>query len=216
MGPDFDITDNRVAFGGRYLSMGTTAGPYDGLFLPLHGAHQGANAAVALQAAASFLPAQRIDASVVADGFATAIVPGRLETMRGTDDGSPTVVLDVAHNPDGMSALIASLLEAFAFHSITFVLGILSDKDYEGMLAEMARVPGRIVATQPRTVRSVAAEDIQSAAAANGIEAMTVDSVADAVKIAISDTPQSDLVVVTGSHYVVGEARDLLLGPADL
>jgi dihydrofolate synthase/folylpolyglutamate synthase len=168
-----------------------------------------------LQAVTSFLPARAIDSSVAAEGFAGAAVPGRLETMKGTDEGSPTVILDVAHNPDGMSALITSLIEAFAFERVTFVLGVLSDKDHEGMLNEMARVPSRIIAAQPKTVRTVPSEELRLAAIARGMLADSVDSVADAVKKAIEETPSGDLVVVTGSHYVVGEARDLLLGLVD-
>src|SRR5665809_85986 len=111
---DFSVTDNRIAVGGRYLSINTSTQSYEGLFLPLHGNHQGVNAVVALEAGLRFL-SKPLDHEVVAQGFADAKAPGRLETVRLNGDEAVPVIVDVAHNPDGMSALVTSLLEAFAF-----------------------------------------------------------------------------------------------------
>src|SRR5918992_2776009 len=77
---DFTVKDNRIAFGGRYLSVSTTNADYDGLFLPLHGSHQGVNAATALEAVTRFLPGQVLGDEVVAQGLAETTVPGRMET----------------------------------------------------------------------------------------------------------------------------------------
>ena len=137
---DFAVTDNRTAVGGRYLSVRSSARAYDGLYLPLHGSHQGVNAATALEAVVNFVPEGSLDTEVIGDGFGRAVVPGRLESVV-VDEPEGTVILDVAHNPDGMAALINSLVEAFAFERVVFVVGILGDKDYRGMLSEIARVP---------------------------------------------------------------------------
>jgi dihydrofolate synthase/folylpolyglutamate synthase len=215
---DFAVLDNRVAFGGRYLSVRTSEGGYEGLYLPLHGAHQGTNAATALQAVAGFLASgeTRLGTEVVAEGLAETRVPGRLETVRVGDDQSAPVLLDVAHNPDGMSALISSLLEAFAFDRVRFVIGILDDKDYMGMLAEIARVPASLIATQAKTVRSVPLDRLVAAAEEFGLQCEAIDDVADAVKHALDAATDGELVCVTGSHYVVGEARDFLVASPDV
>lgn len=211
LGRDFDVLENRLAVGGRHLSIRTSAASYEGLFLPLHGAHQGVNAAVALEAAARFLPGRQLDEEVVAEGLVRAAVPGRLEVMRSGEAAAP-VVFDVAHNPDGMSALIASLAEAFAFTRVNFVVGILSDKDYAGMLIEMARLPSSLIVTQPKSVRSVSIEDLKMEAAEIGLSCEAIDDVPDAVDAAIRAAAPDELVCITGSHYVVGEARTHLLG----
>jgi dihydrofolate synthase / folylpolyglutamate synthase len=121
------------------------------------------------------------------------------------------VILDVAHNPDGMSALITSLIEAFAFDRVLFVLGILGDKDYRGMLHEIARLPCSVFVTEPRTVRSVPAPELLDATRELGLAAELTSGVEAAVASALSEAGDHDLVCITGSHYVVGEARSFLV-----
>jgi dihydrofolate synthase/folylpolyglutamate synthase len=207
LGRDFEETDNRIAFGGRYLGVRTSAQSYDELFLPLHGSHQGVNAALALEAVTRFLPAQELGHDVVMEGLSKTIAPGRIETFR--TEGEPLVVLDVAHNPEGMSAFVSSLVEAFAFDRAIVVLGVLADKDYRGMLAELARMPATLVLAEPRSVRAVPVTELHDAAADFGLDSVVVEDVADAVKSARASAGPGDIVVVTGSHYVVGEARPL-------
>jgi dihydrofolate synthase/folylpolyglutamate synthase len=211
LGADFELLDNRLAVDGRYLTVRTSSDTYDGVFLPLHGAHQGVNAAVALEAASRFVPAQSFEFDLVQEAFSSTFVPGRLETVRLGDD-SPTVVLDVAHNPDGASALVSSLAEAFAFDRVLFVVGILSDKDHRGILIELSRLDCTLFATQAKSVRSVAASDLKVEAEQLDIDCEVVDDVAKATDQAIAAASIGTIVCVTGSHYVVGEARDHLLG----
>jgi len=206
---DFHVVENKVALGGRYLSLSARGRNFEGLFLALHGAHQGINAATALQAVLSFLPSAQFEHLVVADGFAAVTSPGRLETVK-TDRPVPTV-LDVAHNPDGISALVFSLSEAFAFERVVFVVGILRDKDYKGMIAELTRIPSAIVFTQPRVARSASVETLEAAADDLGSPSATAPTVEEALDLAYSEAGERDLVCVTGSHYVVGEARGHLL-----
>lgn len=206
---DFEVVENKVALGGRYLSLSSRGRAYDGMFLALHGAHQGVNAATALHAVMSFLPAARFEHAVVAEGLASVTSPGRLETVK-TAKGVPTV-LDVAHNPDGISALVFSLSEAFAFERVVFVIGILRDKDFKGMIAELTRIPSAIIFTQPRFARSASVEELEAAADELGSPVATAPSVAEALELALSEAGERDLICVTGSHYVVGEARGHLL-----
>jgi dihydrofolate synthase / folylpolyglutamate synthase len=215
---DFFVEDNRVAFGGRYLTLVTSGGRHEGLFLPLHGGHQGMNAAIALEASARFLGGRALDTEVVAEALRSATVPGRLETINPRGAEGPTVVLDVAHNPDAFSALVSSLVEAFAPERVHFVIGILSDKDYKGMLAELTRVPCTVTLTRPQSVRSVPTDDLEAAAAGLGLETKKVPSVVEATAAAVGGWAPGELVCVTGSHYVVGEARPHLVseeGPGE-
>jgi len=172
------------------------------------------NAAVALEAVTRFLPAQPLATDVVQEGLAQAAVPGRLESMRLAQD-EVTVVLDVAHNPDGMAALVNGLAEAFVFDDLVVVVGILADKDYRGMLAELARLPCTLVITQPQSARSVAPSDLGETAAELGLDHEIVSEVGAAMDAAIGSAGQGRLVCVTGSHYVVGEARRALRDQED-
>lgn len=211
IGREFDVRENKVAFGGRYLSLETQDRTYDGLFLPLHGAHQGVNAATALQAVDAFLPEGSLGDGVVAEGFGGVVAPGRLETIRNERQDAIPVVLDVAHNPAGLSALIKALAEAFAFDRVVFVVGILQDKDQRGMIAELTRLPSAVIFTQPSSARSESPEVLQRIAAELGSEAAIAPDVGSALEAAFAQAAEADLLCVTGSHYVVGEARSYLL-----
>ncbi|MBW3594446.1 MAG: bifunctional folylpolyglutamate synthase/dihydrofolate synthase [Actinobacteria bacterium] len=204
----FGVIENKVALGGRYLTMRTNAREYDGLFLPLHGAHQGSNAAVALQAVTSFLPAQEISEDVVNEAFAAVTAPGRIETI--AREGKPPIVLDVAHNPDGMSAFVTALTETFAFERIVVVLGVLRGKDHVGMLRELARVPCLLVLAEPSSSRALPVVELDATAQELGLESVVARSVPEAIETALETAGGSDLICITGSHYVIGEARTYL------
>lgn len=208
---EFAIESNDLALGGRYLSLRTTDRRYEDLFLPLHGSHQGTNAALALQAVTSFLPEGSLSPDTIATGLRAVTAPGRLEVIRGE-----RVVLDVAHNPDGVSALVRALREEFPFENLVCVVGILADKDHVGMLQELARVPCKIVFSEPRFARAMPVSDLLAAAGELNLEATAIENVAEAVDAALAGAATDDLVCVTGSHYVVGEARAHLLGSTEI
>lgn len=211
---DFRLVDNRVAVGGRYVSVWSGDAEHEHLYLPLHGAHQGVNASVALEAVSTFT-ALPFSHELIAEGFAKTVVPGRLETVRLEERGA-TIVLDVAHNPDGASALVSSMNEAFAFERVVFVVGILADKDHAGMLAEFARIPCVLVTTAADSVRSMDPQVLANEAKELGLEATAVLGVIPAIERALSEATTGDLICITGSHYVVGEARTHLLAPSTL
>jgi dihydrofolate synthase/folylpolyglutamate synthase len=204
IGREFQVRDNSVALGGRFLAIETSARLYQDLFLPLHGAHQGVNAAIALEAVTRFLPGQVLGDEVVAQGLAETKAPGRMETVK-------RVLLDVAHNPDGMSALVGSIASSFDVVDSVFVVGILEDKDYRGMLLELVRLNPRLILTRAPNVRSIDPDELAAAASELGFEGTEVaEDVPSAVDLA-KDLAGDALVCVTGSHYVVGAARDHLL-----
>jgi dihydrofolate synthase/folylpolyglutamate synthase len=204
IGREFQVRDNSVALGGRFLSIETSARLYQDLFLPLHGAHQGENAATALEAVTRFLPGQVLGDEVVAQGFAEVTVPGRMETVK-------RVLLDVAHNPDGMSALVGSIAASFDPVGAVFVVGVLADKDYRGMLLELVRIDPRLVLTSAPNARSVDPHELLAVARELGFEDCEVAEDVPAALDLAADLAGDALVCVTGSHYVVGAARDHLL-----
>ncbi|HEX2363130.1 MAG TPA: Mur ligase family protein, partial [Jiangellaceae bacterium] len=96
-GVEFGVRSRTVAVGGQLLGLDGFAGPYQDVFLPLHGAHQAQNAAAAVAAVEGFLGAGRVslDAEAVSAAFARVGSPGRLEVLKR----APTVLVDAAHNP---------------------------------------------------------------------------------------------------------------------
>ncbi len=208
------VLDRRLAVGGQLLALQTPAATYEDVLLPLHGAHQGRNALLALCAVEAFLGGRPLDSGVVREGFANADSPGRLEVIRT----SPTVLLDGAHNPAGARALAAALDEAFDFRRLVAVVGVLADKDTVGLLEAISPHLDHLVATEPDSARALPAEDL----AAIGRDMLDPDdvslasSLADALDLAFALADEDGEfvggvgVLVTGSLVTVGQARALL------
>ena len=203
-GVEFDCVGNFAAHGGRVVSVRTPGATYEDLFVPLYGAHQGDNVAIAVAAAEAFFGVP-LDASVVAEALGSARVPGRLEVL----GRRPLVVLDGAHNPAGAAALGEALGEDFGVVRRTvLVFGCLNGRSPGDVLAALG--PDRIahvVACTPPSLRGVPAADVAAAAAGLGLEVSIADSVPEALAAARGLVGADDLVLVTGSLYLVGAAR---------
>jgi dihydrofolate synthase/folylpolyglutamate synthase len=191
-GLEFGVISREVAVGGQMLTLQSLGGVYEEVFLPLHGAHQAQNAAVALAAVEAFLgagPERPVDIEAVREGFAQVTSPGRLERVRS----SPTVLLDAAHNPAGIRALAEALTEDFSFGRLVAVLAVLDDKDARSMLEILEPVVDAVVVTRNSSPRS-----------------MDPDTLA-ALAVEDTDGPLGgEGVIVTGSVVTVADARSLL------
>ncbi len=215
-GVDFGVASRTAAVGGQMMSLRSLRGTYDEVFLPLHGAHQAQNAAMALAAVESFVGDRPLDGELVAGAFAQVTSPGRLEVVRR----SPTIVLDAAHNPHGAAAAAAALEDSFAFDPLVGVLGVMADKDHEGVLAAFEPHLAQVVITQNSTDRALPAEQLAvTAREIYGEDRVTVvPRLADALDVAAGLAESGDTgsslssgaVLVTGSVVTVGEARSLL------
>ncbi|WP_030491722.1 bifunctional folylpolyglutamate synthase/dihydrofolate synthase [Micromonospora chokoriensis] len=217
-GAEFGVLSRAVAVGGQVLSLQGLGGVYDDVFIPLHGAHQAQNAAVALAAVEAFLGAgarRQLDIEAVREGFASASSPGRLERVRN----APTVLLDGAHNPHGMKATVTALQEEFAFSKLVAVVGVLADKDAEALLELLEPVVDHVVVTRNSSPRAMPTEELAALAAeifgeerVDSAEEMP-DAIELAVALAEEDVP-GELsgvgVLVTGSVVTVADARRLL------
>jgi dihydrofolate synthase/folylpolyglutamate synthase len=210
-GRAFGCEDNRVAVGGRLVTLWTPGGRYEDVLVPLHGAHQGTNAACALAAAEAFF-GRPLDPAVVDEGFGIVRVPGRLEVV----GRRPLVVLDGAHNVAGMTALGLALAEEFAVEGNTVaVVGMLSGRDPSAMLAALAPAGvSTVVACQPDSPRALPAVDLADAGRALGLTVHVERSVHDALALARGLVNARGLIVIAGSLYIVGAARSEILAGA--
>lgn len=211
---DFRVADRELAVGGQMITLHGVTGAVDQIYLPLHGEHQATNAACALAAVEGFLGfSGGLDADVIRRGFAAVRSPGRLEVVRRTH--ASTVVLDGAHNPAGARALATALRDEFAFRHRVLVVGVLGDKDVEGILAELLPVADHLVVTEPPTGRAAPAEGLRKLARRALATVEVAPDVATALELASGLAGEEDAVVVTGSLYTVGAARAALgLDPA--
>ncbi|OON80952.1 dihydrofolate synthase [Streptomyces tsukubensis] len=218
-GMEFGVVSREVAVGGQLLTLRGLGGEYDEIFLPLHGAYQAHNAAVALAAVEAFfgVGSERPDplsVETVRKAFASVASPGRLEVVRR----SPTVVLDAAHNPAGARATAEAVSEVFGFSRLVGVIGASAEKNVRGLLEAFEPILAEVVITRNSSHRAMDPDELAGIA----VEVFGDDRVQveprldDAIEAAITLAEEDDEytgggVLVTGSVITVGEAR-LLLG----
>jgi dihydrofolate synthase/folylpolyglutamate synthase len=212
------VVARQQAVGGQLLTLQGLGGVYDELFVPLHGAYQAQNAALALAAVEAFLGAgtdRQLDIEAVREGFAQASAPGRLERVRI----SPTVLVDASHNPAGMVATIEALSEAYRFSRLVVVLAVLGDKDARAMLELLEPVVDAVVVTENSSPRRMPVDDLAAIAVdVFGPDRVDVaprldDAISSAVTIAEEGGEEllSGVgILVTGSVVTAADARRLL------
>ncbi|WNM26346.1 folylpolyglutamate synthase/dihydrofolate synthase family protein [Demequina capsici] len=215
-GEQIEVVDRQPGVGGQLVTLRTPAATYAELFVPLYGAHQAGNALLALAAVESLLAdggePRALDGAVVEAGFAAVSSPGRLEAVRT----SPMILVDAAHNPHGIDALVDALEESFHFEALVGVVGILRDKDAESILAGLEPALDHVVITASSSPRAVPADELgEIAREVFGDDRVTVEQrVPDALDAAVQraerDHDMGAGVLVVGSITLVAEARILL------
>ncbi|MET8179554.1 folylpolyglutamate synthase/dihydrofolate synthase family protein [Streptomyces sp. NPDC005336] len=218
-GMEFGVLSREQAVGGQLLTLRGLGGEYPGIFLPLYGAHQAHNAAVALAAVEAFFGigtqhARTLDLETVRSAFASVTSPGRMEVVRR----SPTVVLDAAHNPAGARSAAEAVTEAFGFSRLVGVVGASDDKDVRGLLEAFEPIFAEVVVTRNSSHRAMDPDALAAIAVEVfgpdrvQVEPRLDDALEEAITLAEEEGEYSGAgVLVTGSVITVGEAR-LLLG----
>ena len=208
-GDAFGLTAQRLAVGGQQISVKGLAGTYDELYLPLYGAHQGHNAALAIVAVESLIggAAQALPPDVVADGLAQVTSPGRLQLV----GVAPTVLVDSAHNPHGARALVAALGDSFDFDEWGIVLGAFGDKDIAGIVSTIVPAATHVFATAPDSDRAADPDTLADLVEAAGAQVTVHRDLAEAAEAAREWASASErrAVVIAGSVVLAGEAVQL-------
>ena len=204
---DFEVIESEVTPIGQNLSVRGLAGEYHDLFIPVHGAYQTQNAAIALAAVEAFLGGgqQRIMDDIVRAAFADFSSPGRLQVI----DRSPLTILDAAHNPDGARTLAHALRDTFGAPHTVAVISMLAEKDALNFFEALESSVAEVVITQSSSPRAVDATELAKVATdAFGQQRVHVEpSLEQAVALAKSllPNPESGAVVVSGSITLVGD-----------
>ncbi len=212
-GVEFSVRDRAMAIGGQALNLDGLNGSYEEILLPLFGAHQAANASVALAAVEAFFGGTvTLDIDAVREGFGSVTSPGRMEIVRR----SPTVIVDAAHNPHGATSLATALEESFTFEQIIGVVSVMADKDVLGLLQALEPVLNEIVVTWNGAARAMQSLELAKLA----IQVFGEDRVyeeanlASAIDKAIAMADEAGMngvgVVVTGSVVTAAAGRALM------
>ena len=176
------------------------------LSLALRGRYQRSNAALALGAleiAAQDFP---VDEAAVRDGLRTVSWPGRLEVVRDR----PLVILDGAHNGEGVRALAGEIREFRGLKKIKILFAAMEDKDWPYMLGELAAVASEVFLTRVSIQRSADPWKIGAALGAK-IPFTVIEEPARALRSLLERASPEDVILVAGSLYLLGEVRPLLL-----
>ena len=179
---------------------------YINLHTPLLGRHQAENAATAIPAVEALkIKGICISEKEIRDGLEKVKWPGRLEIIQK----KPMLVLDGAHNPNGIEIVKQALEEIFCYHRLILVLGIFADKDYKEMIKIIAPLADLIIATKAKNPRATPPQIIAKEAAQyiDRNKIMVTKNIPQAINYAISNSHKDDLICITGSLYTIGEAK---------
>ena len=192
---------------GQLFSLESIYDTYKELYLPLIGGHQITNAATAV-IASELLDKQgwKIKKKSVKEGLKKVYWPGRIEVIKN----NPLIVLDGAHNPASAKVLKNTIQEYLKYKNLVLIFNCCKDKDIKSIARELFPLAKQIILTKTRFIRSREPEDIAKTMEEFRQRIIIQKDLTKAVKDAIRISDNEDLICITGSLYIVGEARKIL------
>ena len=203
-----DVTWRKTSgnLNGQSLTVFTKSGHYD-LTIPLLGDHQLENAATALAVIEALVSlGTGISFQKIAQGFGQVNWPGRLQIL----SREPTVVVDGAHNTYSMGKLVEAIREYFDNKRCFVIFGTSCDKDISGMAQELKSLGNHIIITSSSHPRAASISLVAEKFNTLGFKAMAVGNVTEALSKALALANKTDLILITGSLFVVAEAIDYI------
>ncbi len=212
----FKLKPHTHELSGQHFALESPVGNLD-LKVALLGSHQITNAVTAAVSCKVLAKegAPISDQNIV-DGLAKASISGRFEVISFDNSNGmphfPTVVLDGAHNHESAAALASALKALFKTNKCIFVVGVNNDKNINAIWRELRPLSKSVISTRSQNLRAMDPNQVADAVSfqSDPLSAAT-QSVPEAIKLAFSSAEPDDIVCVTGSLYVVAEAREYLL-----
>ena len=213
-GIEFSVASRAIAVGGQLISINGVHGLIEDIFLPLYGAHQANNAAVALAAVEAFAGVA-LDAELVRSAFSKVSSPGRCEVIHR----DPTVIIDAAHNPHGAKAIATTINSEFDFETVIAVVAVLGDKDAAGILAQLAEVADYLILSENSSPRALGANELAKIAGQffTPEQIEIIPELRGAITYATEKANLSNqvndgvsAVLITGSVTTAGDAKSIL------
>jgi len=182
---------------------------YNNIILPLIGEYQLKNCSLTLLAAYVLKQSgTELTDENIRKGIQKAKWNGRMEVCRR----NPLIVLDGAHNPDGILMLAKSAEKYFANNRIVLLMGVLSDKEYEKMAEEIIPLADAVVITRPDSERALSADGLKNVALKYCDKVYSLENIDEAYKFAVDMVAMNDVLLCAGSLYLIGRLRTLIMG----
>ena len=203
---DIEAIDDSID--GQHFNYNKGKWTFNRLYIPLLGKHQLMNAATAITAVLVLREYMGVAISdkAIPEGLSVTEWPGRLELVHR----QPYVLLDGAHNPQGAQSLADAIKNYFPHNRVIMVLGILADKDVNAILEVLVPLAAYIITTRPDSPRAMEAERLLLLVKEMNVQGQAIDSIECAVKTSLDMAEPDDLVVISGSLYLIGRVRTYL------
>lgn len=181
------------------------------LEIPLNGVFQRDNAALAVGMVEALFNQKSgylfEKNKVISRGISAASWPGRMEIL----SEKPFVMVDGAHNPQGVEALFNSLISMYPEEQFIFLMGVMADKDYMGMIRQMLPIAKRFLTVTLESERSLQGEELAHQIRQAGCEATSYSDVREALRVGMDLAGESGRrLIIFGSLYFVGEVKHIL------
>lgn len=186
------------------------------LRIKMLGAHQINNAATAVATILGLRQRGELEITdeAIIQGLSTAVIRGRLEVLSAADGKGPIIVADGAHNHESAAALAQAIKNVFNKKNCIFVVGVNTDKNISAIWKELAAMSKLVITTKstnPRSMEPSQIAELLNVFEIDRPEVSVTQSVAEAIDKALAAAEADDLICITGSLYVVAEAREHLL-----
>ncbi|WP_449390224.1 bifunctional folylpolyglutamate synthase/dihydrofolate synthase [Clostridium sp. ETTB3] len=178
------------------------------ILLPLLGEHQIINLSVAMQAIEVLNNKNIIDISIanIVKSIKNVSWKGRLEVL----SNNPYVVIDGAHNIQGIKTLSRNIKKYFKYENLYLILGILADKDVEEMIKIITPMAKKVYAVTPNSIRGELAESLKDEVSKFNKNCKAFDKYEEAYLEALNDASEKDLILASGSLYMIGDMRKII------
>lgn len=182
---------------------------YKDIMLPLLGDHQLLNAAVTISAAVKLNELGfALNEDSIRKGISKVEWPGRLSIIYK----KPFIVIDGAHNEDGIYVLAKAVKKYFKDENIVILMGMLKDKNHKDSISILAPMAKQIIATEPNSDRALSAEELAEEAREFCREVYAISNISEALKKAIDIAGNHSIILVCGSLYLIGEIYEIIKG----
>jgi len=187
------------------ICLTTPTSKFEHLKVPLHGRHQAINCGLALAMLDKLKSGgYEIDNEKAAEGLKNIFLPGRMEII--CED--PRIMIDAAHNAESVKALIYAIGQNIPYDSMVVIFGCNSDKDVEGMLRTLQYGADKVIFTRSSSTKAVSPQDLADMyTEICGKMCQISNSLGEALRLAQSAVGKEDLICITGSFYLIGQAK---------
>ena len=181
---------------------------FEDMEIQLIGDHQVNNAVLALTVLKTIRDKRgvKITNEAIKKGFYDTKWPGRIEKIKD----NPVFIIDGAHNEDGAKSLKNALEKNFKGKKLTFLIGMLADKDIDSVLDLLMDKFQKVVTTTPDSDRAISCEELKSKIEKYGKDVVAIPKIEDAVKYVIDNAKEDEVIIAAGSLYMIGHIRSLV------